>query len=523
MAPWLAGCRWEGSGPTLEGSIVGASHALGHRLRQKSSEGPSGPRQRVQVVIAGGGVAALTAAWRLSHGGLEDYLVLELEQQLGGNSRGADYPQSPAPWAAHYLPVPTRESRVVRRLLTEMGLMKGLSAAGAPLYDEVQLCHANEERLFFQGGWEEGLFPKAALSKSELRQFQEFEQHVQAWEKWRDRQGRKAFAIPMAYSSQDPELLALDRLSMGDYLRQKGWDSPRLHWYVDYGCRDDYGTSLEKTSAWAGLHYFASRDGGGYEPKDLQFVWPEGNHRLVRHLQGGLRSRARSAQLVTRVQRQQGEWWVDCWSQAEQNWVGYAAPQVILAVPTFLRPYLLGEPARPTFSYSPWTICNLIVDPMPETAHNLSWDNVLYGSPSLGYVVANHQTNSSGLGPGVWTHYRPWTEMEPAEARQQLLKTSWSQVCENVFSDLVGPHPDLRSCCRRLDVMQLGHAMVRPLPGFLVAGERLDAARPRDGLHFAHSDLSGFSIFEEASYHGVRAAQEVLGTLGLLREDFLLD
>jgi len=28
-----------------------------------------------------------------------------------------------------------------------------------------------------------------------------------------------------------------------------------LRWYVDYGCRDDYGAPASATSAWAGVHY----------------------------------------------------------------------------------------------------------------------------------------------------------------------------------------------------------------------------------------------------------------------------
>ncbi|MFO1434733.1 MAG: hypothetical protein U1F76_32410 [Candidatus Competibacteraceae bacterium] len=34
-------------------------------------------------------------------------------------------------------------------------------------------------------------------------------------------------------------------------------------------------------------------------------------------------------------------------------------------------------------------------------------------------------------------------------------------------------------------------------------------------IHFAHSDLSGYSIFEEAQYRGVLAAERVLDRLGV--------
>ncbi|MCK7490550.1 MAG: hypothetical protein MZW92_01185 [Comamonadaceae bacterium] len=39
---------------------------------------------------------------------------------------------------------------------------------------------------------------------------------------------------------------------MRDWLLAQGLTSPPLHWYVNYACRDDYGTDYAQTSAWAG-------------------------------------------------------------------------------------------------------------------------------------------------------------------------------------------------------------------------------------------------------------------------------
>jgi len=523
--PWVAGCLKE-TGSSLEGSLVGANHRLGHRLRQSQQESYSGPRKTVKALIVGGGIAGLSAAWRLVHAGFEDFLVLELESQLGGNSRAARYGDSTAPWAAHYLPVPTRESAVVRRILREMGLLQGTSQDGVPRYAEGELCHAPEERVFVLGRWEEGLFPRAGASDEDFRQLQRFDRQIQSLQQWRDKMGRKAFALPLEFSSREPEMLALDRISMLDYLLQNGYTSPRLHWFIEYACRDDYGTSLRHTSAWAGLHYFACRDGGGFEPRDSQFVWPEGNHRLVQHLAGRLESRTLTGRLALALTHQSKHWWVDVWNDSEGRLEGYAAERVIFSAPTFLRPYLLGEATRPTFTYSPWTVCNLVLERLPESALSAStplcWDNVLYDSAGLGYVVANHQTASHLLGPSVWTYYRPWAELEPGAARKQMLQASWAQVCQQVLQDLEKAHPDLRAVCRRMDVMQLGHAMIRPLPGFITGAQRQLARHPREGLFFAHSDLSGLSLFEEASFQGVRAAQELLVETTGLKEDFLV-
>jgi hypothetical protein len=61
-----------------------------------------------------------------------------------------------------------------------------------------------------------------------------------------------------------------------------------------------------------------------------------------------------------------------------------------------------------------------------------------------------------------------------------------------------------------IDIMRLGHAMIRPAPGFIFSPERQRWLKPQGGIHYANSDLSGFSIFEEAQYRGVTAADRVL-------------
>src|SRR5215217_7055958 len=84
-------------------------------------------------------------------------------------------------------------------------------------------------------------------------------------------------------------------------MRESGFTSERLRWLVDYGCRDDYGLTLEQASAWAGLFYFASRmKGPGAEAQPL-ITWPEGNGRLVHHLYEKARARVRLGLAVADV------------------------------------------------------------------------------------------------------------------------------------------------------------------------------------------------------------------------------
>jgi hypothetical protein len=91
-----------------------------------------------------------------------------------------------------------------------------------------------------------------------------------------------------------------------------------------------------------------------------------------------------------------------------------------------------------------------------------------------------------------------------------VLETPWATWAERILGDLSKPHPDIREIVARLDLMRWGHAMVRPVPGFVWGEARQRLERAPDRVLFAHSDLSGYSVFEEANYRGVLAAERVL-------------
>ena len=81
-----------------------------------------------------------------------------------------------------------------------------------------------------------------------------------------------------------------------------------------------------------------------------------------------------------------------------------------------------------------------------------------------------------------------------------------ADVC---LTDIARAHPDIYDLCDRLDIMRWGHAMISPRPNFLWSGVREKAMQPWRDIHFAHTDLSGIALFEEAFYHGLRSAVEV--------------
>jgi hypothetical protein len=298
----LQACRQGEPRRSPDGEIVGQSADLGHILRTPSKyEVPSQHWETKKIVIVGGGIAGLTAAWKLKRDGVEDFVLVELEKELGGTSRSGTGEPVGYPWAAHYLPVPFADNTELIELLDEMSLTEGRAADGGVVVKEQYLCRDPEERVFYKGRWYDGLYLHVGESEDDKRQFAEFQRHIDYWVNWRDAAGRRAFVVPSAKCSDDAEVTALDKISFGDWLRQKGLTSGRLVWYCDYACRDDYGLKLEQTSAWAGLFYFCSRVRKSGDESQPFITFPEGNGRFVSHFVGKTAEQLRRSMMAVEI------------------------------------------------------------------------------------------------------------------------------------------------------------------------------------------------------------------------------
>ena len=328
----------------VSGRIVGQRYAAAHAaLRQgKTLDGTllsqleDSDSSAVSVVIVGGGIAGLVAAWELQKRGVS-FRLLEMEDDVGGNARaGYDGPGGLAyPWGAHYVPIPSRRAHAVRGLFVELGLLRkqpparrgsdsvssrahrnfeGVRADEAlesDLEDTASVCAEPSERLYMPNtGWrdrQDGLVPWELMGVEDQRQFARerqpdsdlrasalfqraeperdpsrvrlsaarlgtdrrcyalpiaaqpsnvvsgFRALVDAESQRRTEDDRPAFAVPLADCSSDSRARALDGESMGGWLARHGFTSAPLHWFVEYATRDDYGASLNDTSAWVSV------------------------------------------------------------------------------------------------------------------------------------------------------------------------------------------------------------------------------------------------------------------------------
>jgi hypothetical protein len=503
------------------GELGGTSMELGHAARDGELPAPTG-FEPVDVVIVGGGVAGLSAAWRLRGAGFQDFVLLELESGVGGTSRSGRNGTSAYPLAAHYVVAPTRETAPMLRLLGEAGILEGFDAKGEPVFGEQHLVRSPEERIFTLGQWWEGLYLHAGETPDDLRQYRAFFAEVDRWVAWRDALGRRAFAVPRSKGSDAPEVRALDELSFRQWLDARGLVSKRLRWLMDYACRDDYGARPDTTSAWAGLFYFAARKTGSGEESRPVLTWPEGNGFLVNHLQERCRDQVRTGVAVTRLlPAEDGTVQVLAWSVADRRPLGFQARRVIHAGSMLMAGRVIpalaetrGQAFFQEFLPSSWIVANLTLSDRPkERTFPLAWDNVIREGRGLGYVDATHQSLHDH-GPTVWTYYHALAGDDVRTDWEFLQTVTWRDCVRLILGDLGQAHPDLERCLARVDVMRWGHAMVRPRPHFMWSSVLEKAREPFGRIHFAHSDLSGFALFEEAQDHGLRAAEEVLAALG---------
>ena len=511
----LVGCRAEEA--PLAGGWVGAAAQRGHRLRAlKSGALPvAAVQRRASVLVLGGGVAGLAVTRALDRAGVDDVHLLELEDEAGGNARGHRMAGMDCPLGAHYLPVPGDEAAEVRALLADFGLAR--FEQGRWQWDERHLCHSPQERLFFEGAWHESLLPPAEPGSGTLAQYRRFSALVS------QAQREVGFSMPALRTAWTAAHTALESTTFAEWLARHGLDDTQLRWYLDYCCRDDYGADAATVSAWAGLHYFASRH-GFHPPGDEEaerepvLTWPEGNAWLTRRMAAPLADRLHTGRTALRVDEGRHAVEVLVWDEVAGRAERWTADRVVLALPVFIAARLLASPPEALQAvaaqarYAPWLVANLHLGEalLERVGVPAAWDSVPYGGTSLGYVDAMHQSMRPHAGPTVLTAYVAL----PVADRGALLADDWRPWARRVIGDLAPLHPDLPDKLRRIDLMRYGHAMRVPLPGTRSSAAHQALARLPGRVTLAHADLAGYSVFEEAYTLGVQAGLSVAQALG---------
>lgn len=494
--------------------LSGTHHLLGHRLHLKNFPAASKHIQ-IPYLIVGGGISGLSAARQFCKKGINDFLIIELENHLGGNASSAENNYSKYPLGAHYLPLPNKSNQEVLNFLYEEAIIKGFDSAGLPIFDPEQLTIAPQERLFYKNQWQESLVPKSGNSTEEDQELDRFFKSMDHFRTAKGTDQKFLFDIPLAQSSTDSQTRALDGMTMKKWLEKNQFKSTILRDYIDYCCRDDFGLGVDYVSAWAGIHYFAARkQDSSLVYKNSVLTWPEGNARLAHHLQKYTQGKSLKNHLVFEIISKENTVEVQVFDATTQTTTQITTNKLILATPQYVNQYLLPDRKKwmPSFQYAPWVLATLVVNVLDDNASfPLCWDNVIYGAKGLGYIYDQHQNLAQLQTKKVITYYCAFSGADLKKERRKMYQKSEEDWKKMVFDDLKIAHPTLESATESIEIHRIGHGMISPQPDFIFGKEKIAASKTiHNQIFFAHTDLSGISIFEEAFYQGIEAVNKIL-------------
>lgn len=504
---------------------------FGHMVRDYAAIPEPNSTWSCDLIILGSGASALTAAWKLTKENQSNFILLE-GPEPNGNNAGIDNNELHYPTSAHYLALPSMESRHIREMLSDIGVLLGDPYIEKPEYDEMALIHAPEERLLNNGSWQESMLPK--VDQDSKRFFSLVERLSIA----KGEDNKKLFAIPIIQSSNDSNWRKLDSLTFEQWLTENNYKSESLRWYLNYCARDDYGQGIDKISAWAGLHYFCSRAGHAKNAENGSVItWQDGLASLSNKLRAYVdfkrssimqpNNKEKKPQIMSGsvLQATEHKDHVELLVGSMINGIFKTAKifakKVICAMPLYIASRVITDietygfaPHENMPTYAPWMVASFVLNQYPQEPKNtfLAWDNVVKEGDGLGYVVSTHQLiRAAKPERTAFTAYRPLDHDEPAIIRTWLIDAKEQDLVNLASSDLKLAYGSaLWQHLEQIDITLRGHAMAVPTPGYLSNNGLQALQKNNSRILFAHADLSGYSVFEEAAWWGYQAALNCL-------------
>lgn len=475
---WLQQCQWRSS---VDFPIdVHSDHHTGH-LMFESQQWPRKKVGDVPLIIAGGGVSGLAAAWKYRD---QDFRLFELSDRLGGTASSQQFQGIDICQGAHYdLDYPDYYGEHVLQMLEQIGAIEYQPWKKSWSFkDRQHLIPATRRQQCYQHGKiRSDVIPEGP-------QKQRFLEIIDPY------LGEMKLPTRLIKS----ELSHLDQQNFIDFLSGKMEVDATFKRYLDYHMMDDYGGTADQVSALAGIHYFMCRP---YyrEPVSL-FSPPMGNDYFVRKMVAQLGShQLLKKHLVTHIESKGAGFTVEVLDLEQQVVLQYDTDKVIYAGQKHALKYVFPEEFE-RFSdnvYAPWMVINLITNQQPGQYG--FWQNEYLGEdPSfLGFIDSSVQDRDSLGKNRVLTAYYC---LKPDD--RKVLKTV-PENKERIVSETLDKIKAFLGA--KLEVKQafikvMGHAMPIPVPGYL-SGRKPEHAR----LSYAGVDTGRLPLLFDALDSGLQA------------------
>ena len=439
-----------GSHPAVDGE----ENRICHQVRDGKTFSRPPVSAHHDVVIVGGGVSGLTAAYLLRH---RDFLLLEKEPHWGGNAYLMEFQGSAYGTGSAFLD----KSEPSFAFAQDIGLKPLIvdSWDGTIIQGE-----------FLPDTWGEGL-DRSPYPVSVRDAFKKFKREILAIDVLR--RSQELFAVPFSNFLKD-------------------YPNEIKHWWDTYG-PSNWGATTEETAAAIGI--FELQYISGEKRKDDRYTWPGGLGAITKkiaeiiephfseHMQLGATTVAvvpdKQNVLVTYMQG------------AELKTV--AGKAVIMATPKFItRRIVEGLPAKQSAAmqqihYIPYAVVNLIFD---RPVFNKGYDTWCPGNRFTDFIAADWVIRNQ---PGYKQKYNVltcYTPLRPEERGLLLTEAGARGVAGDVLRDFQKLFPGANVDPIEVHIYRRGHPLYMSMPGLYTQVQPV-ARAPMERVFFANTDSEG--------------------------------
>jgi len=436
-------------------SVEGEHNEICHQVRDGKTFSRPPVSARHDVVIVGGGISGLTAAYRLQD---RDFLLLEKEPHWGGNAYVMDYHGSVYATGAAFL---DGKEDAGYRLAKEIGI-EPLPIAN---WDGTIV-----NREFVADTWGEGLekLPYPAAVREGFRKFRE-----------------DMLAVDM--KARQAELL---NLPFSDFL--KAYPAEVKQWWDSYG-PSNWGATSDDTAALIGIYEL--QGSAAKDREDDRYTFPGGNgaisKRLAELLEAKHKDRMVSGATIVAVENDKSEARVTYVEGGELKTV--AAKAVIMATPKFItRRIVAGLPEKQSdamqeIRYIPYAVVNLIYD---KPVFNHGYDTWCPGNRFTDVIVADWVVKKQSGYRQKYNILTCYTPMHESERHLLLTEDSARKVASQVLSDFQRLLPSTNVDPLEVHIYRRGHPLYMSTPGLFTKVQPVVRA-PFGRIFFANTDSQG--------------------------------
>jgi protoporphyrinogen oxidase len=450
--------------------VDGEDNRICHQVRDGRVFSRPPASARHDVVIVGGGVSGLAAAYRLQH---RDFLLLEKEPHWGGNAYEMEYEGNIYGTGSAFL----TKDEYAYAFSKEIGLeMLPIDSSDASII----------RGELVPDTWGDGL-DKLPYAPPVRESFKKFKKEMLAIDV--EKRGKEVYEKPFS-----------------DFL--KGYPEELKLWWDSFG-PSNWGATSEETTA--GLAIEALQEMVEESRTDDRYTWPGGLGAITKKLADILLPKYKD-------RMQTGATTVAVVSEKEQVLVTYmlggelktvAAKAVIMATPKFItRRIVEGLPEKQSdamhqIRYIPYPVVNLIFD---KPVFNHGYDTWCPGNAFTDVVVADWVIRKQ---PGYQQKFNIlscYTPMKEDERGYLLNEIGARRIAANVLSDFQKLMPGLNVDPIEVHIYRRGHPLYMSTPGLYTQVQPL-ARQPLDRVFFANTDSEGP---ESTTNTGILAAQRAV-------------